>query len=93
MIRSRQKSIGTLDDAWNQASPGSKLGAKACPTCGKDVHVKPKQGPRDWDVDHNPKWAERDFPNSSSRKTVLDNYNTGTRLRCPSCNRADNKIK
>ena len=37
----------TVQDAWDKATPGSKLGTKACPTCGKDVKVAPGQGRRD----------------------------------------------
>ena len=44
----------TVQDAWDNAAPGSKPGSKACPTCGKDVDVAPGQGRRDWDVDHQP---------------------------------------
>lgn len=76
----------TVQDAWDKAAPGSKPGTKACPTCGKDVTVAPGKGRRDWDVDHQPAWSKRDLP--STRKEVLDNYNTGTRLECPGCNRS-----
>ena len=44
---------------------------------------------RDWDVDHQPKWKDRNLENKT-RKEVLNEYNKGTRLRCPNCNRADN---
>lgn len=35
-------------------------GGKVCPDCGEEVNVAPGQGPRDWDVDHQPKWGDRD---------------------------------
>jgi filamentous hemagglutinin len=73
----------TVDNAWNSAADGSADGTKACPTCGKDVTVAPGQGPRDWDIDHQP-----DLADLTTRKQVLDDYNTGTRLECPSCNRS-----
>lgn len=60
------------------------LCAKACTTCGKDVEVAPEQGRRDWDVDHQPKWKDRDL-NGMDRKQVSDEYNKDVRLRCPSC--------
>ena len=78
----------TIQDSWDKASPGKKPGAKACPTCGKDVHVAPGQGRRDWDVDHQPPWSKRDLSGMKTRKEVLDEYNKGTRLECPSCNRS-----
>lgn len=77
----------TVQDSWDNAANGSKPGTKACPTCGKDVEVAPGQGPRDWDVDHQPPWSQRDL-DGMTRKDVLDEYNRGTRLECPSCNRS-----
>ncbi|WP_411269341.1 GH-E family nuclease [Phytopseudomonas dryadis] len=79
----------TVQDSWDNAADSSKPGAKACPTCGKDVEVVPGQGRRDWDVDHQPKWKDRDL-SGMDRKQVLDEYNKDVRLRCPSCNRSDN---
>lgn len=76
----------TVQDAWDNAANGSKPGTKACPTCGKDVEVAPGQGPRDWDIDHQPPWSQRDL-DGMTRPEVLDDYNRGTRLECPSCNR------
>ncbi|WP_250627766.1 RHS repeat-associated core domain-containing protein [Pinirhizobacter soli] len=78
----------TVKNAWESAKEGSKSGTKACPTCGKDVKVAPKEGKRDWDVDHDPKWKDRDP--KPTRQEVLDDYNSDTRLRCVSCNRSDN---
>jgi filamentous hemagglutinin len=78
----------TVTDAWNNAANGSADGTKACPTCSKDVTVAPGQGPRDWDIDHQPAWSTRDLSELTTRKQVLDEYNTGTRLECPSCNRS-----
>lgn len=77
----------TVQDAWDNAAPGSRPDTRACPTCKKDVEVAPGQGHRDWDVDHQPAWSERDL-SGMTRKEVLDNYNQGTRLECPSCNRS-----
>jgi RHS repeat-associated protein len=79
----------TVQDSWDNAAEGSKSGTKACPTCGKDVEIAPGQGRRDWDVDHQPKWKDRDL-SGMDRKQVLDKYNKDVRLRCPSCNRSDN---
>jgi RHS repeat-associated protein len=77
----------TVQDGWDNAASGSKPGSnKACPSCGKDVEVAPGQGPRDWDVDHQPPWSQRDLE-GMTRQEVLDEYNRGTRLECPSCNR------
>ncbi|QUJ67388.1 hypothetical protein KDD30_15340 [Photobacterium sp. GJ3] len=56
-----------------------------------DPHKKEKRnGPDGWDVDHQPKWKDRDLE-GKSRKDVLDEYNRETRLPCPSCNRTDNQ--
>jgi RHS repeat-associated protein len=79
----------TVQDAWDNASPGARPGTKACPTCTADVNVAPGQGRRDWDVDHQPKWKDRDLT-GMDRKQVLDAYNSYVRLRCPTCNRSDN---
>ncbi|MDX3775728.1 RHS repeat-associated core domain-containing protein [Chromatiaceae bacterium AAb-1] len=79
----------TVQNAWDNAVDGSKSGSKACPTCGKDVDVAPGMGRRDWDVDHQPKWKDRELK-GMDRKQVLDEYNKDVRLRCPSCNRSDN---
>nr|WP_246839071.1 GH-E family nuclease [Leptospira wolffii] len=55
-----------------------------------DPHEKEKRnGPDGWDVDHNPKWKDRE--KGSTRKEVLDNYNKDVRLRCKVCNRRDNQ--
>jgi len=77
----------TVEDAWDKAADGSQPGTKACPTCGKDVTVTPGEGARDWDVDHQPPWSSRDL-SSMTRDEVLNEYNSGTRLECPSCNRS-----
>jgi filamentous hemagglutinin len=77
----------TLQDAWENASPGSQQGTKACPTCGTDIEVAPGQGRRDWDIDHQLPWSKRDL-SDMSRKEVLDEFNRGTRLECPGCNRS-----
>lgn len=79
----------TVQDAWDNATDGP-TGGKACPTCGKEVKVSPGSGPRDWDVDHQPKWTDRQFSPNASRQDVINNYQEGTSLRCPSCNRSDN---
>ncbi|WP_082320140.1 GH-E family nuclease [Ralstonia solanacearum] len=49
--------------------------------------VAPGQGRRDWDIDHQPPWSQRDLT-GMTRSQVLDEYNKGTRLECPSCNRS-----
>ncbi|ACC76292.1 filamentous haemagglutinin family outer membrane protein (plasmid) [Paraburkholderia phymatum STM815] len=77
----------TVVDAWDNAADGSTDGTKACPTCGKDVTVAPGQGARDWDVDHQPPWSQRDLT-GMTRQEVINEYNSGTRLECPSCNRS-----
>ena len=79
----------TVQDAWDNAAEGSKPASKACPTCDNDVEVAPGQGRRDWDVDHQLKWKDRDL-SGMDRKQVLDEYNKDVRLRCPNCNRSDN---
>ncbi|WP_076883346.1 GH-E family nuclease [Burkholderia pseudomallei] len=76
-----------MQDAWDKATDGSQSNTKACPTCGKDVTVPPGQGRRDWDVDHQPPWSTRDL-SGMTRDQVIDEYNKGTRLECPSCNRS-----
>jgi RHS repeat-associated protein len=79
---------GTLDSAWENAEPGPS-GGRLCPTCQREVTVPPNSGtPRDWDGSHNPSWTNREFPANATRKQVLDNYNTGVSLECPSCNRS-----
>ena len=78
----------TVKDAWDRATDG-QTGGKMCPTCGKEVKVKPFTGEkRDWDIDHVPAWTNREFPEGVTRKSVIDNYQKGTRLECPSCNRS-----
>ncbi|MFL9881514.1 hemagglutinin repeat-containing protein [Paraburkholderia agricolaris] len=77
----------TIQDAWDKASDGSQPDTKACPTCGRDVAVAPGQGPRDWDVDHQPPWSTRDT-SDMTRSEVIDEYNKDTRLECPGCNRS-----
>jgi RHS repeat-associated protein len=80
--------LGTLRKNWENASPGP-TGGRLCPTCGKEVNVPPNSGlPRDWDVSHNPSWTNRTFPPDASRQDVIDNYQQGTSLECPSCNRS-----
>src|SRR6185295_2390285 len=79
-----------VQGAWDDAAPGSKSGSKACPTCGKDADVAPGDGRRDWEVDHQPKWKDRDLT-GKTRQEVLDGYNEDVRLRCPSCKRSDNQ--
>ena len=50
--------------------------------------MKPFSGKnRDWDIDHKVPWTKRQFPANVTRKEVLNNYQKGTRLECPSCNR------
>ncbi|SEU13293.1 DUF637 domain-containing protein, partial [Pseudomonas graminis] len=77
----------TVQDSWDNAANGSAPGTKECPTCNKDVSVAPGEGRRDWDVDHQPPWSQRDL-SGKTRSEVLDDYNKGTRLECPSCNRS-----
>ncbi|MDR1063951.1 MAG: hypothetical protein LBL48_08500 [Azoarcus sp.] len=75
----------TVKDAWKEAKDGP-TGGKLCPTCKKEVNVAPGKGDRDWDVDHQPPWSTRS--KGSTRQEVLDDYNKGTRLECPHCNRS-----
>ena len=83
---------GTVQEAWNQAEDG-RNGGKVCPDCGREVKVEPGSGqPRDWDVNHDPKWAEREFDENATRQDVRDNYQEGTSLRCQTCNRSDNQV-
>jgi RHS repeat-associated protein len=82
---------GTVQDVWDKATPGSTPGSKACSTCGKDVQVAPGSGTkRDWDADHFPKWKDRDL-SGKTWPDVLNEYNKDLRLRCITCNRADNR--
>jgi HNH/ENDO VII superfamily nuclease with conserved GHE residues len=81
---------GTIKDAWDNAEDGPG-GGKLCPTCGDEVNVEPGTGPRDWDIDHQPPWSQR-IPELGedpdlTRGDVIDNYQEGTRLECPACNR------
>jgi RHS repeat-associated protein len=78
----------SLQQAWEGAVPGPTNG-RLCPTCGTEVHASPQSGlPRDWDMSHTPSWTKRRFPQFVTRKQVLDNYQQGTWLECPHCNRA-----
>ncbi|WP_224753628.1 RHS repeat-associated core domain-containing protein [Paenibacillus terricola] len=78
----------TVQDAWDNAQPGPN-GGRLCPTCEKEVNVPPNSGEkRDWDVNHTPAWTNREFGPNVTRKEVLDNYQEGTELECPSCNRS-----
>ncbi|HPU38462.1 MAG TPA: GH-E family nuclease [Microthrixaceae bacterium] len=81
---------GTVDDAWANATPGPN-GGRLYPTCGDEVVVPPRSGPRDWDIDHQPPWSQRSGSLSKdpdlTRADVIDEYQRGTRLECPSCNR------
>jgi len=79
---------GTEQGNWDNAADGEN-GGKLCPTCGIEVRSLPRTTFKDWDNDHVPAWRSRDLT-GLDRKGVLDNYNTGTQLRCVSCNRSDN---
>lgn len=84
----------TLKDSWDNAADGSKPGTKKCFDCDKDVKGNPynneKRNHEDGlGNDHDPKWKDRNLDNMD-RKQVLDEYNKDTRLRCVSCNRAEN---
>ncbi len=79
---------GTVDRAWESAEPGPS-GGRLCPTCGNEVTVPPRSGqPRDWDINHDPPWTRREFPDDVTRRDVLDEYQEGTGLECPGCNRS-----
>lgn len=78
----------TLSSAWESAAPGPS-GGRLCPTCGTEVRSAPGSGTRrDWDVSHWPSWTNRAFAPTSTRREIIDNYQTGTRLECPVCNRS-----
>jgi hypothetical protein len=87
----------TEQDSWEGAEEGPN-GGRLCPSCGKEVMDAPgsvrgvdeagRTIPRDWDISHNPSWTNREFDPNSTRKEVLDNYNEGVGLECPSCNRS-----
>ena len=78
----------TVDQAWEGAEPGP-TGGRLCPTCSTEVTVPPRSGqPRDWDINHHPAWSKREFKPDVTRQEVLDNYQEGTSLECPSCNRS-----
>ncbi|WP_082337754.1 GH-E family nuclease [Lysinibacillus sp. FJAT-14745] len=75
-----------MQDACDNAE-SSPNGGKLCPTCKEEVKVEPFSGEkRDWDIDHTPAWTNREF--LLTLQEVLDNYQKGTRLECPSCNRS-----
>ncbi len=79
--------VATLEDAWNSAAPGPN-GGKLCPTCPTEVFVHPRSvAARDWDVSHMPSWTNREFRIDVTREEVIDNYQEGTFLECPQCNR------
>ena len=80
---------GTEQANWDNAEDGQEEGTKVCSTCDKEVKSKPGEKDKDWDNDHIPGWNTRDLK-GLDRKGVLDDYNTGTRLRCVHCNRSDN---
>ena len=78
----------TVQDAWDNATSGP-TGGRLCPTCGTEVTVEPFSGTRrDWDVSHNPSWTRREFPDNVDRKRVREDYQEGTDLECPGCNRS-----
>ena len=82
----------SVTDNWDNATDGSKLNTKKCPTCGKDVEGNPnnnesRKNENGWDVSHNPSWSNRDLSEKGTRKEVLDEYNKGTELECIGCNR------
>ncbi|GEM_PF-4459076 len=84
----------TVKNAWDEAANGSTANTKQYPTCPAEVKGNPYAGENrggidGWDVDHQPKWSDR--VKGATRKEVLDDYNKGVRLRCRSCNRADNQ--
>ena len=82
---------GTVQKAWDKAADG-KNGGKVCPDCGKEANVEPNSGkPRDWDVNHSPKWSDREFSPDATREDVVNDYQKGTDLKCPTCNRSDNQ--
>ena len=76
----------TLEDCWDDAVDGPN-GGKLCPTCGVEVFAEPGMRPRDWDVSHLPSWTNRKFAPTVTRAKVIDNYQEGTFLECPGCNR------
>jgi len=76
----------TLSDAWDSA-PVGPTGGRLCITCGTEVSVAPGTGVlRDWHGSHYPSWTNRYFPADFTRRQVLDNYQRGVRVECPSCN-------
>ncbi|MDF4024661.1 RHS repeat-associated core domain-containing protein [Luteibacter sp. PPL201] len=78
----------TVRAAWREAEEGPN-GGRLCPTCSKEVMVPPKSGVnRDWDVSHYPSWSNRSFPPGTPRPDIIDNYQEGTSLECPACNRS-----
>lgn len=83
----------TEDAAWEEAAEGPS-GGRMCPTqgpnCVGEVMVPPRTPgqARDWDVSHNPSWTNRRFAPDVTRAEVLDDYQQGTSLECPACNRS-----
>jgi RHS repeat-associated protein len=77
----------TVENSWDRAEVGPN-GGRLCPSCGDEVIVTPNSGtPRDWDVSHNPSWTNRTFAPGTTRPDVIRNYQEGTSLECPACNR------
>ena len=78
----------TIQAAWDNAEVGPN-GGRLCPTCKTELTVLPSSGePRDWDIDHEPPWSKREFPPDVARADARANYQEGTRLECPTCNRS-----
>jgi hypothetical protein len=72
-----------------------QTGARNAQTVGKkysEILTKENQGggPDGWDVNHEPKVKDRDY-DGKTRPEQIDDYQTGTDLKCRSCNRKDNK--
>ncbi|WP_371862253.1 GH-E family nuclease [Acetobacter indonesiensis] len=77
-----------MQNTWDNAEDGPN-GGKLCPTCGVTVKNAPNSGKsRDWDVSHNPSWSNRSFNSNTTRQSVIENYQKGVSLECPSCNRS-----
>ncbi len=79
----------TLRGTWESAAPGPS-GGRLCAVCNEvEVLVPPLAGQRrDWDMGHFPSWTNRMFVVGVTRGQVIENYQAGTRVECPGCNRS-----
>jgi RHS repeat-associated protein len=59
-------------------------GRPSCAICGETMEINARA---DYNLDHQPPWSHRSWPENTPRSTVLDDYQTGVRVTHPICNR------